>query len=183
MDVPEGTFDIGPKTGRLLLRTGREGVAAKVGHDLTITFDAWSGRLVLDGDASTMAVTATIETDSIKILDGTGGALPLTDSDRDEIRKTALRLLETDRFPSATFTSTAVSRTDDGGAIEGTLTIRGETVPVTVAVVPDGGDWRGRTSVKQSSFGIKPYRAFFGALRLADEIAIEVQVSVGSVAG
>ena len=176
------TFDIGPATGRLIVRTGRDGVAARVGHDLTITFEKWSGQLALRGDdVGTAAVTATIEMGSLKILEGSGGALPLTVLDRREIRRTALRLLAAERHPTATFVSATTNRTGEGGSIDGTLTIRGVSAPVTIAVSPQGSGWRGRTSIKQTSFGITPYRAFLGALRLADEVGIEVDVDYEGV--
>jgi polyisoprenoid-binding protein YceI len=182
--LPNGTFDLGPSTGRLLVRTGRDGVAARVGHDLAITFENWSGQLTLRGDdLGSATVTASFETGSIKVLEGSGGALPLTIIDRREIRKTALRLLEVDRHPTATFASTSIKRAGEGGTIEGTLTIRGESVPVTIAVSATGSGWRGSTSIRQTSFGIKPYRAFLGALRLADEVGIEVTISGQSLTG
>ena len=183
MTLSDGTFDIGPETGRLLIYTGREGVAARVGHDLTITFASWSGRLVVHGDdLGTASVTAEIATESITILEGTGGALPLTDRDRREIKKTALKLLETGKNPRATYASTSIARHGDGGTIDGTLTVRGESTPVQLAVTPDGTGWRGSTSITQTSFGITPYRAFLGALRLADEVRIEVEVELPSAA-
>jgi polyisoprenoid-binding protein YceI len=49
MAVSGGTIELGPSTARLRLHTSREGVAARVGHDLEITFETWSGRLTLDG--------------------------------------------------------------------------------------------------------------------------------------
>lgn len=177
MNLPTGTFDLGPTTARLLVRTGRDGVAARVGHDLTITFAEWSGRLVLGGDdVAAASVTASFETGSIQILEGSGGALPLTPIDRREIRRTARRLLGVDQHPTATFASTAIERVGDGATIAGTLTIRGESAPVTIAVSKEGNSWRGATSIRQTSFGIRPYRAFLGALRLADEVDIEVEV-------
>lgn len=177
MTLPDGTYDIGPSTGQLLVRTGRDGVAARVGHDLTITFEKWSGQLTFRGDdLGSATVTAIFETESITVLEGSGGALPLTVLDRREIRKTARRLLETDRHPTATFASTLIKRAGDGGTIDGILTIRGVSVPVTIEVSPDGSGWHGSTSIRQTSFGIKPYRAFLGALRLADQVQIEIEL-------
>jgi len=176
--LPDGTYDIGPSTGQLLVRTGRDGVAARVGHDLTITFEKWSGQLTFRGDdLGSATVTATFETGSIKVVEGSGGALPLTILDRREIRKTARRLLETDRQPTATFASTSIKRAGDGGTIDGILTIRGVSAPVTIDVSSSGTGWRGSTLIRQTSFGMKPYRAFLGALRLADEVGIEVEVN------
>jgi len=137
------------------------------------------GRLVLTGDdLGAASVSATVEMDSIKILEGSGGALPLTDRDRREIRKTAVRLLEADKHPTAIYKSSSIERDGDGGAIDGTLTVRGESAPVQLTVSRKGDDWQGSTSINQTSFGIKPYRAFLGALRLADEVRIEVEAAL-----
>jgi polyisoprenoid-binding protein YceI len=183
MGLPDGTFDLGPESGRLLIYTGRTGLAARVGHDLTITFARWSGRLTLHGDdLGSASVTATIATDSIAILDGTGGALPLIDRDRREIGKTARRLLDTDRQPSATYASTSIARDGDGATVDGMLTVRGRSAPVSLTVVPSGKGWRASTSINQTSFGIAPYQALLGALRLADEMRIEVEVELAAVA-
>jgi polyisoprenoid-binding protein YceI len=73
--------------------------------------------------------------------------------------------------------SASVAGDDAGGTIEGTVTVRGETAPVQVAVSRRDDMWRGSATIKQSSFGIKPYRAFLGALRLADEVRIEIELA------
>lgn len=178
MILPGGTFEIGPTTGRLLVHIRRDGVAARVGHDLTITFETWSGQLTLRGDdLAAAALTATFETGSITILEGTGGALPLTRIDRSEIRRTARRLLDVDGYPTATLISTSINHAGDGATIDGTLTIRGVSAPVTIAVSAEDSGWRGTASIRQTSFGIKPYRAFLGALRLTDEVGIDVEVN------
>jgi polyisoprenoid-binding protein YceI len=180
MTLEAGSYPIGPETGQLLLRTGREGVAARAGHDLLITFESWTGQVVLRGvDPPAADVSVSVEIGSMKIIEGTGGVKPLSNRDRREITSTALRLLEAGKHPTATFTSTSVSGGSDGGAIEGMLTIRGKAVPVTIDVT--GGDvWHGTTSVRHSAFGIKPHTAFFGALKVADELGIEVDVDLSA---
>jgi hypothetical protein len=40
--------------------------------------------------------------------------------------------------------------------------------------VGDNGRVQGRATVVQTQWGIKPYSAFLGALKLADEVAVEV---------
>jgi polyisoprenoid-binding protein YceI len=178
VNLGAGTYVIGPQTGQLLLHTSREGVAARVGHDLTITFESWSGRVaVRTVDPVEAEVEVTIEIGSMKILEGTGSVVPLTGRDRREITSTALRLLDAEKHPQARFTSTSVSGGADGGSIQGTLTIGGQAAPVTIDVTGNG-TWRASTSVLQSAFGIKPYKAFFGALKLADEVGIEVAVDL-----
>jgi polyisoprenoid-binding protein YceI len=179
MTVAAGSHDIGSGTGRITLRTGRSGPAARVGHDLTITFGSWSGRVVVDGEGPrTALVSATVQVESIEIVEGAGGVLPLTAFDRREIRSTALRLLDTARYPEAGFVSTSVVADGAGGTLHGTLTIRGTSAPVAFTVEDEDDCWHATTTVRQSAFGIAPYRAFLGALRLADDVRIDVTTAL-----
>lgn len=176
MTLPPGHHELGPDRGRVRIRTARQGVAARAGHDLLIEFTRWTGRLVLNEPPY---VTALIELDSLQVVEGTGGALPLTDRDRREIAATARRLLDVDTHPTAHFESSWAIRTDAGATVEGTLIVRGEPAPVTIEVRDTGpASWRGIATVRHSAYGIAPYRAFLGALRLADEIRIEVDIEL-----
>lgn len=152
------------------------------GHDLLIELPQWTGTVTLTGpDPATATIEVEVELASMTIVEGTGGVVPLTDRDRGEIQKTARKVLDVDAHPTATFRSTSVRATDAGGVIEGTLTVRGEPAPVTVEVAETGDSaWRGTATVVQSAHGIKPYRAFLGALRLADPVAVEVAVNLGT---
>ena len=183
MALSAGTFPIGPDTGSLRLRTSREGVAAKVGHDLLIELPEWSGTVTLaETDPASAKIEVEIEMASITILEGTGGVVPLSDRDRTEIVKSARKVLDVDGHPTATFASKSVRPADGGGGtIEGTFTVRGESAPVTLSVTADGDSaWRGTATITQSAHGIKPYRAFLGALRLADPVTVEVQVRLAA---
>ena len=62
--------------------------------------------------------------------------------------------------------------------MEGDLTIRGQTQPVTVNSVIIDDRVRGGTTVKQTRWGIKPYSAFLGALKLADEVGVEFDAAL-----
>lgn len=62
--------------------------------------------------------------------------------------------------------------------ITGDLTIKGRTRAATVHGEGNGdGLLRGWATITQSAWGIKPYTAFLGALRLADEVRIEFEVA------
>lgn len=181
MALSAGTYQLGPDTGALHLRTTREGVAAKVGHDLTLEFAQWSGTLTLTADDPAGAqLEVEIQLDSLTVLDGTGGAMALTDNDRADIKKNAMKVLEVQQHPTATFSSSAVKPADGrGGLIEGQLTVRGQSAPITVEVSETGeSSWHGTATMQQTAHGIKPYRAFFGALKLSDSVGIEVDVEL-----
>ncbi|MFA1548710.1 YceI family protein [Actinomadura chokoriensis] len=165
----EGTFQLGPDDGRLLLRTGRSGLGRRAGHDLTIEATRWSAAVEAREPLSGSSAEVTVEVDALEVREGTGGALPLTGQDRAEIRKNLRKTLDAGRYPRITFVSTGVG--DD--FVEGDLTIMGRTKPVRIGAVLDGDRVRGSVTVTQSRWGIKPYSAFFGALRLADDVEIE----------
>jgi polyisoprenoid-binding protein YceI len=180
MALAAGTYAIGSDTGSLQVRTKREGMASAVGHDLLIAFQRWSGQITVRSKllASTH-VDVTVEVGSFEILEGTGGVAVLSADDISDITETALNLLDVVGHPRATFVSSEVTASGEGGTVEGTLTIRGQSAPVTIDVVEtDDQSWRGTATLLQTAFGIKPYRAFFGALRLADPVLVEVTVDL-----
>jgi hypothetical protein len=172
-----GRLEFGPGTARLLIRTGREGLAARAGHDLTLEVTRWSAVAETgDGGPSAASVTARIELDSLVVREGTGGAKPLTDGDRREIEKTAGGLLGERGDPVATFASERVVAMGRGGAIEGQVTAYGVGVPVRLQVTERGGTRRLATgTVRQSALGIKPYTGFLGALKVRDEVTVEIE--------
>ena len=176
-----GNFRLGPDNGRIVVKTGRAGIAAKAGHDLTIEVTRWSAEVELPdeeaGGVTAATVTAELDLGSLSVREGTGGAKPLTDRDRGEIKKTISGILGDG---GASFTSSRIVRTGaSGGAIEGTLTIKGRSQPARLQVsAPAPGRYRGSATVLQSAYGIKPYVGFFGALKLRDEVGVEFEVGL-----
>lgn len=180
MGVPEGTYRLSPQAGRLLVKTARTGLGARAGHDLTIEVTRWRGEAVVNvaGPAAS-SVSLTAEVDSFEVREGTGGVKPLTGADRREIVATLReKILHAREHPAITFTSTKVGGTPEALRIDGDLTIAGATQPVTVQARLMGGRAVGTASVVQSRWGIKPYSAFFGALKLADEVVVEFDVGL-----
>jgi polyisoprenoid-binding protein YceI len=176
-----GNFKLGPGDGRIVLKTGRLGLAARAGHDLTLEVTKWSATVdVPDADAGGVTaakVSADLDLSSLEVRAGTGGAKPLTDRDRADIRKTMGGILG---GGTASFTSSRIVRSGaSGGAIEGTLTLAGKTVPVRLQVSEPGpGRYRATGTVVQTAHGIKPYVGFFGALKLRDEVGIEIELTL-----
>jgi polyisoprenoid-binding protein YceI len=187
-----GTFLLGPDSGRVLIKTGRAGLAARAGHDLTIEITRWSARVTVpetgDGVAAA-SVTADLDLGSLAVREGAGGAKPLTDKDRREIESTARKILGQGGQATAVFTSTRVIASGEAGAsggagaIEGTVTLNGRSRAARLQVAsPAAGRYRGTVTVKQTDFGITPYTGFFGALKLRDEIGVEFEADLSRAA-
>ncbi|WP_433455650.1 YceI family protein [Streptomyces sp. CA-142005] len=181
MTISDGTYCFGSSASRLLIKTSRAGLGRKAGHDLTIEATRWSGNAVVAAsDPGKSSVTVTVETGSLTVREGTGGIKPLTDADRAEIKRTleGEALLHTAQHPAITFRSTSITGTPESFEITGDLTIKDRTHPVIVHGGSDGdGMVCGWATVTQSTWGIKPYSAFLGALKLADDIRIEFAVT------
>ena len=206
MAASTGTYRLGPDAGRVVIKTSRAGLAARVGHDLTLDLTRWSADITVpaetapgetapgetapgetapaevapDGDLSAATVTAELDLGSLVVREGTGGARPLSDSDRRDIESTMRKILSGSGGPAtAVFRSTRVIPSATGGAIEGTLTLNGRSQPVRLQLTgPAPGRYRGTVTIVQSAFGIKPYTGFFGALKLRDEVVAEFEVDL-----
>jgi YceI-like domain len=72
----------------------------------------------------------------------------------------------------------AIRGTAESFAVDGVLTIEGATRPVTIQGGVAEGRVRGTATIVQSQWGIKPYSAFLGALRLKDEVMVEFDVAL-----
>ncbi|HEV2450850.1 MAG TPA: YceI family protein [Streptosporangiaceae bacterium] len=173
MTLAAGRYEIGADRDRLVLKTSREGLAATAGHDLIIDVTRWSGEVTVSGDSA--ALQARIDLRSLAVREGTGGVVALSARDKREIEANAARSMAVDRYPEATFDEA----TFESGVISGTLRLAGQSGPIRLRVSETGpGTYHATGSVVQTSFGIKPYRGFFGALKVRDAVDVEVDVDL-----
>jgi len=182
MTVRDGTYQLGPKSGQLRVKTTRTGLGARAGHDLTIEVARWHADVVVDtAHPSESSVSVDVDAGSLEVRSGSGGLKPLTDGDRAQI-KTIIqeKILNTGRFQSITFRSTRVEGTPESFTADGDLTITGVTHPVTVHGRLADGRVQGSVAVVQTRWGIRPYTGFFGALRLSDDVTVEFDVDLAS---
>lgn len=181
MPASPGTYTLNSDHGTLTVRTRRGGAAAKAGHDLLIGVGSWEGTLQLAEDPAASSIALTADARSMRVLEGTGGMTKLGDDDKDGINQT----IEDDILKGCTvaFESSAV-RVDGGGLGEGfdvvgELELLGRRGPVSFALtIDDGGHVTGRATVKQTDWGIKPYSALFGSLKVADEVEVAVDAQL-----
>ncbi len=177
--VDDGTYPLGPGVGRLLVKTGRTGLGSRAGHDLTLEVTRWEGSATVDTtEPAHCSVTVDAEAGSLEVREGTGGVKPLSDSDRAEIERALREKLDTGENPTVTFRSTGVKGSAESFTVDGDLTVAGATRQVTIRGGMTGGRARGETTVTQSRWGIKPYTAFFGALKLADDVTVEFDLTL-----
>jgi polyisoprenoid-binding protein YceI len=178
--LPAGTHSLGPSNASLQVKTYREGVAAKAGHDLIIEVTRWDATVTVADDPGGGSIELNADPRSLEIREGLRGVKPLTDKDRVEIRKNIdEKVLGGSPIQ---FRSSGVRA--DGGAgltVDGELTMAGNTRPITAQLsVDDGGALAGTIPVTQSAWGIKPYRGLMGALKVRDEVEVVIAAKLGA---
>jgi polyisoprenoid-binding protein YceI len=181
MALSMGTHPFGPDNASLQVRTYREGVAAKAGHDLIIEVTRWDATVQVAGEPAGWTIELNADPRSLEVREGLRGVKPLTDRDRVEIRKNIdAKVLGSHPIR---FRSSEVRLVDDGGRlmVEGELSMAGSARPLTAQLtVEDGGAVRGTITLSQSDWGIKPYRGLMGALKVRDEVDVVIDANLPS---
>jgi hypothetical protein len=182
MPLGPGAHTFGPENATLTVRTGRTGAASKAGHDLLIEVTSWSATLELGEDPADSELTLSADAGSLHVLEASGGIQALGADDKAGIEQTIDE--EVLKGTPIEFRSTSVQLGAGGGPgrVEGELELAGERRPIGFELVSgDDGRLTGTATVKQSDWGMKPYTALFGTLKVADEV--EVAVDTGPERG
>jgi len=167
-------YTLGPEDGILSVRTSRTGAVAKAGHDLLIHVTEWSATLDTDGASLTLDADAT----SLRVREGSGGIKPLDEDDLTNIEMTIDDEVLLRR--AIRFRSISVEVEGDELAVTGDLTLVGTTRPISFRLTLADGRVKGAAVVKQTDWGMKPYTALFGALKVADEVRVEIDARLES---
>ena len=174
MAIQPGAHKFGPDNATLRVKTGRSGAAAKAGHDLVIEVTSWEATLEA-GDSPSIELSA--DPTSLKVIEGKGGMQALDDDGKADI----LKSIDKDvlKKKAIAFASTSVEQRDGGLAVKGDLELVGKTAPVEFDLtVGDDGALSGSAKVTQSNWGMKPYSALFGALKVNDEVEVTLDGTV-----
>jgi polyisoprenoid-binding protein YceI len=132
---------------------------------------SWQGTLEV-GDE----ITATLEAEatSLRVREGTGGIQALGDDDKANIEQTIDD--EVLKRRDIEFRSTRVVRADGRLGVEGWLTLAGSTQPVAFDVaVGEDGTLNATVTVTQTRWGMKPYSALFGTLKVLDDVEVVLE--------
>jgi len=168
--IEPGTHRFGPSNATLSVQTRRGGAAAKAGHDLLLHVTAWEGALTIGDDGTPAAAELFADATSLRVQKGTGGMKALDDEDKANIHQTIDDEVLERR--DIAYRSTSV----DGGWADGELTIGNRTRPLSVALaVADDGTVTATATIKQSNWGMKPFSALFGTLKVLDEVAVALE--------
>jgi hypothetical protein len=159
-----------------LVFTYKDGLLASMAHDLEIRVE----RFDLDIDEAPLAVRARFDAASLKVI----GARPHTlgESDKPKIEQTiADEVLHVREHPAIIFSSSTVTPEGDGFRIAGELTLHGRTRPVAFVATLDGDRMVATVELHQPDFGIRPYSAMLGALKVKPDVTVRASVPRASL--
>ena len=171
------TYDQG--AAECLIYSYKEGLLARLAHDLKLRVQ----RLQVSLDPSAPSVEAVLDTRSVEVLgfrrDGQDDPRPIGAFDRSQIEKNVHQdVLDSARFPEARFVSTAVAASAEGFTVRGTLTLHGRSGEISAPVRRAGNRYLATVTLRPSQFGIKPYSAALGALKVRDEVTVTLSVPI-----
>lgn len=168
------TFD--QNSAECFVFTFKEGLLSPIAHDLRIKITRFS----IQVDEAAGSLSATFDTASLRVdtpmKDGQENPSALSDGDKEKIAgQIRDDVLHSSKHPEARFQSRSLQKQADGSyIIEGDLTLHGTTKPISGRTSVVGGKQQLDLALNQPDFGITPYKAMMGTLKIAPELKIRV---------
>ena len=169
-----GAWTYDDAAGDLLVLTGVEGPAARMGHALTLRWRGWHAAVEHESGRPT-SVTVTVPVEGLEVVHGEGGLKRLSSPEKAMVRHRALKELGAREHPTIGFHADSVTSTGSGWLLDGTLTIRGRGHLCAVEVREDGGVLDVGTTLRQTDVHVTPVRFLGGAFAVADEVRVQLR--------
>jgi hypothetical protein len=162
--------------GLIEVFTYKQGLLASVAHDLK--FELGKFRIELDADE----VRGCFELDSLRVIGVMHGSRcdqhVLGPAQKQEIEANARRrVLGTETHPQALLKA-RWKRASATVRLHGELGLRGRKADVELAAQLAGERVRGEVEIEPSRWGISPFRALLGAIRLQDRVRIRFDLEL-----
>lgn len=167
--------------------TFKEGILSAVAHDLRLTCTRFS--LTLDPDGGARGIVATFDADSLVVETVMKGGEPapgvLSQRDFDKIAATVRGdVLDVRRHPKITLSAPWPPAADVAAGrarVDAEVQLHGtsRTVPLTVGL--EGLKWVARARLRQPDFGIRPYTAMLGTLKVKPDVDIIVSIPAAAL--
>jgi polyisoprenoid-binding protein YceI len=172
-------YVLDPAQSRVEIHVGKTGLFGFAGHEHEVVSGAFRGSATFDPvEVAASTVDLTFDAAALRV---TGQGEPAGDVPKVQAAMLGSECLDAARFPTIHFVSTSVA--DAGAAGEGAhafmlrgeLTLHGVTRPlavrITVTETADRLQATGRTTLRQTDFGITPISKA-GVVKVKDELTI-----------
>jgi len=178
------THSVDSAKSKIEIQVAKDGFFKAFGHDHLVSTTRFSGSVRLaESKMEESSVTFAAEANSLRVVDPGE-----SEKDRNEVQATMLgeQVLDVARYPQIQFSSSTIkvvsaSKSTFELQASGTLTLHGTKKPVTLPVrvqISDDGSLTCDTEIYllQSDFGITPYKAAGGAVKVKDKLKLTFHI-------
>jgi len=153
--------------------TFKEGLLSAIAHDLEIDVS----RFRIEHEGGTLK--ATFEASSLRVLHAVVDGRPrpelLSARDRTKIEANIVNdVLHATKHPQIVFRATLPGVPE--GSLTGDLALHGRTRNVRVTVRAEASRYVGELTLPQPDFGITPYSAMLGTLRIKPDVRVRIEI-------
>jgi polyisoprenoid-binding protein YceI len=177
------TYTIVPSESSFWVFVGKSGLFSALAHNHEIGVKSFSGRVVVPAaGAGSGSLEMEVDAPSLEVLDKE----PSEEDKKKIFNSMHSEVLESAKYQKITFKSVSVSDVKQTGSdaysfvVNGDLTLHGVTkriaVPVAATVTPQQLRATGKYALKQTDYGIRPYSAAGGTIKVKDEVAINFNI-------
>ncbi len=152
----------------------KEGLLSKVAHDLKIR--AMDLSIAVEGEG----ITARFGAASLRVLAAMRGGVEteaLTARDKREIEQNLRdKVLDVGRYPEIRFRSTALEQEAGLARVKGNLFLHGVERALSFTARAEGAVWIAELELFQPDFGIKPFSALLGTMKIKPMVRVRLRV-------
>ncbi len=177
------TYTIVPAESSFWVFVGKAGLFSALAHDHEIGVKSFSGHVVMpEAGASGGSLEMEVDAQSLVVLD----RKPSEEDKKKIFNSMHNEVLESAKHPKITFKSVSVSDMKQSGndtysfVVHGDLTLHGVTkriaVPVAATITAQQLHATGKYALKQTDYGIKPYSAAGGTIKVKNEVVVNFNI-------
>jgi polyisoprenoid-binding protein YceI len=185
MSLKTGTYSLNKNSGSMYVYTFKEGLLSKLAHDLLIDVTNFKVNVnVPEEGFSSGNFDIELQANSLKVIcamkEGKRQPDTLKEKDIEDIeRDMSKKVLHPDKYPAVNFYSKEIQEKEDGYHVKGELSLHGVTKPVEFDLkTTNGENITGMVTLLQKDYGIKPFKAMMGTLKIKNEINIALDLSL-----
>ena len=177
------TYTIVPAESNFWVFVGKSGLFSALAHDHEIGVKSFSGRVIVpETGAGAGSLEMEVDAKSLVVLD----KKPSEEDKKKIFDSMHNEVIESAKHQKITFKSVSVGDVKQTGndaysfVVNGDLTLSGVTkriaVPVAVTITPQQLRAAGKYTLKQTDYGIKPYSAAGGTIKVKNEVVVNFNI-------